>query len=79
VGLADKSFELPLSQKDLADTIGTSSVHLNRVLQDLRHHNIISWKREKLVIHDIDGLMSLSGFNPNYLHIGKQGADDSNL
>ena len=79
VGLADKSFELPLSQKDLADTIGTSTVHLNRVLQELREQKIISWTGETLVIHDIDGLMAFSGFNPNYLHIGRQGADEADI
>jgi CRP-like cAMP-binding protein len=76
VGLADKSFELPLSQADLADTIGTSNVHLNRVLQELRRANLITWKRDTLVILDIDQLMKFSGFNPNYLHVGKDGAED---
>jgi CRP-like cAMP-binding protein len=79
VGLADNGYELPLSQTDLADTIGTSSVHLNRVLQELRQENLISWKGETLAIHDIDRLMKLSGFNSNYLHIGMQGADESAL
>ena len=75
MGLADKSYDLPLSQKDLADTIGVSNVHLNRVLQDLRREDLISWKDEILVIKDIDRLMQFSGFNPNYLHIGRQGAN----
>jgi CRP-like cAMP-binding protein len=79
VGLASDSFELPLSQKDLADTIGTSTVHLNRVLQSLRRADLISWKDELLVIKDIDGLMTYSGFNPNYLHIGKEGADETEI
>lgn len=77
VGLAGNSFELPLKQKDLADTIGASTVHLNRVLQDLRREDLISWKDDALVIKDIDGLMKFSGFNPNYLHIGNQGADET--
>lgn len=75
VGLADNSFDLPLSQKDLADTIGVSDVHLNRVLQELRRKELISWRGELLVIKDIDRLMQYSGFNPNYLHIGRQGAN----
>ena len=79
VGLADKSYELPLSQKDLADTIGRSTVHLNRVLQELRREHLISWKGDILAIRDIDRLMEFSGFNPNYLHIGAQGADETNL
>ena len=79
VGLAEQSYELPLSQADLADTIGTSQVHLNRVLQELRQDHLISWKGDILVIHDIDRLMKYSGFNPNYLHSGAQGADESEL
>jgi len=79
VGLADNSFELPLSQTDLADTIGTSNVHLNRVLQELRRANLITWKRDTLVIRDIDQLMKFSGFNPNYLHVGGDGANDAAL
>jgi len=75
VGLAENSYELPLSQKDLADTIGVSNVHLNRVLQELRREKLISWKDEVLAIPDIDRLMKFSGFNPNYLHIGRQGAN----
>jgi CRP-like cAMP-binding protein len=75
VGLADKSYDLPLTQVDLADTIGVSNVHLNRVLQELRREDLISWKDDLLSIKDIDRLMTYSGFNPNYLHIGRQGAD----
>ena len=77
VGLAENSYDLPLSQKDLADTIGVSNVHLNRVLQELRREDLISWKDEVLVIKDIDRLMTFSGFNPNYLHIGRQGANQA--
>jgi len=76
VGLVGNSFELPLTQKDLADTIGTSTVHLNRVLQDLRREDLISWKDDALVIKNIDRLMQFSGFNPNYLHIGNEEADE---
>ena len=79
VGMADRGYELPLTQVDLADTIGTSTVHLNRVLQQLRREKLISWRDDTLIIHDIDGLMELSGFNPNYLHIGVQGADEAAL
>jgi len=76
VGLADNSYELPLTQSDLADTIGTSNVHLNRVLQELRRAKLIAWKGHHLVILDIEQLMKFSGFNPNYLHVGKDGADE---
>ncbi len=75
VGLAENSYNLPLTQVDLADTIGVSNVHLNRVLQELRREELITWQDDLLAIPDIDRLMTYSGFNPNYLHIGRQGAD----
>lgn len=73
VGLADgEAFELPITQRDLADTMGLSAVHLNRVLQRLRKAKLISWKGDHLVVLDPDGLVAFSGFDPNYLHLSDQ-------
>ncbi|WP_336492880.1 Crp/Fnr family transcriptional regulator, partial [Methylobacterium nigriterrae] len=44
VGLADaNSFELAISQTDLADALGISQVHINRVLQALRASDLVVW------------------------------------
>lgn len=70
VGLAsDHDFELPVTQSELAETIGTSSVHVNRCLQSLRAKELIEFKAGHLVIQNIDQLRSISGFNSNYLHL----------
>lgn len=72
VKLEDRgAYTLPLSQRDLADTIGTSAVHLNRVLQSLRRQNLITWKDDQLVITNMARLAEVSGFNSHYLRIGK--------
>ncbi len=69
VGLTeDDSFELPLTQDELGEVMGLSTVHINRVLQELRGHGFIATERRRMIVHDPDGLMSFSDFNPNYLH-----------
>jgi CRP-like cAMP-binding protein len=73
VGLADgASYELPLTQSELADTVSISSVHMNRVLQRLRRKKLITLRSGNLVILDTERLQELSGFNPNYLHLAAE-------
>jgi CRP-like cAMP-binding protein len=70
VGLATGDrYELPLTQNDLADTMGLSSVHMNRVLQRLRSEGLIEFKQHQLVVLDPKRLMAFASFNPNYLHL----------
>ena len=70
IGLANGgTFDLPITQDELGDTTGLSSVHVNRSLQDLRAANLIQLQGGKLVIPDIGRLRKWSGFNPNYLHL----------
>ena len=73
VGLAQNgAFQLPITQNELGDTTGLSTVHVNRVLQSLRHAELISWRGEDLVILDQEKLFKFAGFTPNYLHILEQ-------
>ena len=70
VGLADGGeFALPLTQSELADTMGMSPVHMNRSLQALRGDDLVILKSRHLVIPDIDRLREMAQFNPNYLHL----------
>jgi CRP-like cAMP-binding protein len=70
VGLAPgNSFELPLTQEELADALGLTPVHVNRVLQRMRAEELISFRRGSLEILDYRRIREASGFNPNYLHI----------
>ena len=70
VGLTrDHCFELPLTQEELADALGITPVHVNRVLQRMRADGLISFKAGLLTIHDYRRLEAASGFNPNYLHM----------
>jgi CRP-like cAMP-binding protein len=69
VGLAtDHSFEFPLSQSELGDALGLSTVHVNRTLQELRAKTLIGEQRRRLTILDWDGLKRTGEFDPVYLH-----------
>jgi CRP-like cAMP-binding protein len=67
--------DFPLTQIDLADAAGLTSVHVNRMLQELRRDGLISLERKRLRIADIRKLMEVSLFNPNYLHLEHEGRE----
>lgn len=71
VGLvdADDQFSLPLTQSELADTLGLTAVHVNRTLQRLREGGFITLSRGRLTILDFDGLAEISGFDGDYLRV----------
>lgn len=70
VGLTvEHRFELPLTQEEIADALGLTPVHVNRVLQRMRSEDLITLKRGALEILDYVRLEKASGFNDNYLHI----------
>ena len=60
--------ELPLSQTVLADALGMTPVHINRMLQEFRRSGVIQLKRGLLRILDPAALTRISGFDDNYLH-----------
>jgi CRP-like cAMP-binding protein len=59
---------LPLSQTMLADSLGMTPVHLNRVLKELRDSGVMTLQRGSLIIEDPVGLIRIAGFDENYLH-----------
>ncbi len=69
----DHSFDLPITQVELGDTLGLSFVHINRVMQFLRVRKFISFDRGRLSVLNVGGLKALGGFDPNYLHLGRRG------
>ena len=69
VGLnAQAEFECPLTQYVLADALGLSAIHINRVLRELREINLLTLQRGTVTIHDLKGLRELSGFQGGYMH-----------
>ena len=69
MGLATETeFKCPLSQYVLADALGLSAIHINRVLRQLRERNLLTVRRGRIKIHDLRGLRQLSGFRGGYLN-----------
>lgn len=63
VGLAtDKEFPCPLNQYVLADALGLSAIHVNRVLRQLRERELLTLRRGKITIHDKAAMKQLAGF-----------------
>ncbi|MFC1459512.1 Crp/Fnr family transcriptional regulator [Microvirga arabica] len=70
VGLAeDYSFKLPLTQAELGDTLGLSTVHVNRVIQEMRAQGLITWRGETVVIEDWPRLQQIAEFDPTFLSL----------
>lgn len=65
--------DFPLTQNDLADATGLTAVHVNRTLQELRGDKLIELERKQLHILDMQRLMDVAMFNPNYLHLDHEG------
>jgi CRP-like cAMP-binding protein len=65
----DKSFEMALTQADLGDACGLSTVHVNRSLQALRKDGLIALESHILRVPDINLLVSAASCDPTYLHL----------
>jgi len=65
--------DFPLTQTDLAEATGLTSIHVNRMLQVLRRDELIELERRQLHIPDVERLMEVAMFNPDYLHLDHEG------
>lgn len=73
-GLTDgDACDFPLTQTDLGEATGLSTVHVNRTLRELREANLIVLKDRTLRIPDIAALKRHAMFNANYLHLDREG------
>ena len=69
-GLADElAYELPMSQEQLADALGITPVHVNRVLRDLDRDGLVNRNKRHIHIPDWEQLRRIGGFNETYLHL----------
>ena len=73
VGLADETgYALPLTQADLADVTGLTSVHVNRMLKKLRDGGLLTFRGSTVTIGDWEGLQRVAEFDPTYLHLERR-------
>ncbi|HEX2762811.1 MAG TPA: Crp/Fnr family transcriptional regulator [Allosphingosinicella sp.] len=73
VGLArDDGYDLPLTQSDLADATGLTSVHVNRMLKKLRDDGLLTFRGGVVKIGDWERLVRVAEFDPIYLHLERR-------
>ena len=61
-------FELPMTQEEIADATGLTSVHVNRMLRALADDAVIARTRRHLQIIDWPRMRKIADFDPAYLH-----------
>lgn len=70
VGLADPDgYHLPLTQEELSECHGLTSVHMNRTLQQMRREGLIQLEARRLTILDWRRLQAIAEFDPSYLYL----------
>ncbi|HTK36561.1 MAG TPA: Crp/Fnr family transcriptional regulator [Caulobacteraceae bacterium] len=60
----DRRFPLPITQEALADALGLSVVHINRILQQLRRERLIEMRTGQVVLLDPNLLNQVSDYQP---------------
>lgn len=63
-------YELPMTQEQLADCTGLTSVHVNRMLKSLSQDGLISRTKRSVTIEDWTELARAGDFESAYLHMG---------
>ncbi len=66
--VTDHAFAFPITQGELADAVGLSNVHVNRILQELRARGLIRKQNHLLIILDWERLRQVGEFDTTYLH-----------
>ncbi|MBK5950862.1 Crp/Fnr family transcriptional regulator [Rhodobium orientis] len=68
VGIGSKDgYDCPLTQYHLADALGLSAVHVNRVLRQLRERGLVTFRDGHVSFDDRDRLAELAEFDSTYL------------
>lgn len=66
----DGRFDLALTQAELGEALGLSTVHVNRTIQQLRKKKLIAMAHGQVTILDFRSLATIAAFDPRYLRPG---------
>lgn len=70
VGLTDSlTYKLGLTQVDLAECLGLTSIHVNRTLKALRERGLVEFRSGTVSIEDLDALARVAEFETDYLSL----------
>jgi CRP-like cAMP-binding protein len=63
----DEQFSFPVTQSKLAEALGLSIVHINRVLQSFRAQGVLDFRKQVVTLRDIEKIVELGGFDDGSL------------
>ena len=66
------SYDFPLTQEELGECLGLTSVHVNRTLQELRRRNLIELESRRLTVLNPPALRAIAEFDPAYLYLERK-------
>ena len=70
VGLGTlERFPLPITQADVGDACGLTSVHVSRVLKALRDDKVCMFRDGEVIVHDRQAMFKIGQFDPSYLYL----------
>ena len=64
----DGQFDMPLTQPDLAEALGLTPIHINRVVRQLLADKVLEIRRGEVTILNRAALIQIADFDPSYLH-----------
>lgn len=71
----ERSFDFPLTQEQIGDAIGLTSVHVNRTVRLLRAEGLIAIANRTMTLRSVGKLRQIGGFDPRYLHMERDVAE----
>jgi CRP-like cAMP-binding protein len=80
IGLSDGTgYDLPITQTDLSEITGLTSIHVNRVLRMMREERVCTFRSSRVEIADLERLERIAQFDPTYLYLEADVADTQSL
>ncbi len=68
IGRGGKGLEMPLTQEQIGEALGITTVHANRIVKQLREEGVMEFQRGRVTILDEFKLENLAEFDGRYLH-----------
>ena len=66
------TFDLPLTQSVLGDALGLSTVHVSRLITELRGEGVVNWSGRRIEIADWHRLAEIAEFDATYLRLSNE-------
>ena len=65
-------YDFPISQQELGEMLGITSVHANRTLQQLRKQGVVEFAGGLVTIRDVAALKATAEFDASYLYLDRR-------